>query len=56
MLTTETLEEAGIAFDKHDDKTIAGTIENNSDTEPFFLIFTMGKTMAYAEKESSIIM
>ena len=43
MLTTETLEKAGITFDKHDDETIAGTIENNSDTEPFFLIFINGE-------------
>ena len=43
MLTTETLEKAGITFDKHDDETIAGKIGNKSDTEPFFLIFINGE-------------
>ena len=42
-LTTETLKTAGITFDLHDDSKIAAGIQNNSDTEPFFLIFVNGE-------------
>ncbi len=42
-LTTETLKQAGITFDLHDDRKIAAGAYNNSDTEPFFLIFINGE-------------
>ena len=42
-LTTETLKKEGITFDSHNDQTIAAGIYNNSDTEPFFLIFINGE-------------
>jgi len=42
-LTTETLKQAGITFDLHDDGMIAAGAHNNSDTEPFFLIFINGE-------------
>ena len=42
-LTTETLKQAGIAFDLHDDRKIAAGAYNHSDTEPFFLIFINGE-------------
>ena len=42
-LTTKTLKTAGITFDLHDDSKIAAGAYNNSDTEPFFLIFINGE-------------
>ena len=42
-LTTETLKQAGITFDLHDDRMIAAGAYNTSDTSPFFLIFINGE-------------